>query len=118
MQVQDRTFLITGAASGLGAATAERLVKAGGKVVLCDMSDRVTDLAVQLGAHAQACIADITSADAMQEAVNKAVALGGRKRSFGGWFIVRVWSAWPSWWIGKATQQISRAMRARFRSIW
>ncbi|WP_081195714.1 SDR family NAD(P)-dependent oxidoreductase [Halomonas sp. BC1] len=77
MQVKDRTFLITGAASGLGAATAARLVKAGGKVVLCDMSDRVADLAEQWGAQAHACIADITSADDMQEAVNKAVALGG-----------------------------------------
>ncbi|PJX14255.1 3-hydroxyacyl-CoA dehydrogenase [Halomonas sp. 141] len=77
MQVKDRTFLITGAASGLGAATAARLVKAGGKVVLCDMSDRVADLAEQWGAQAHACIADITSADDMQAAVNKAVALGG-----------------------------------------
>lgn len=77
MQVKDRTFLITGAASGLGAATAARLVKAGGKVVLCDMSDRVADLAEQLGSQAHACIADITSADDMQVAVNKAVALGG-----------------------------------------
>ena len=34
MQVKDRTFLITGAASGLGAATAERLVNAGANVVL------------------------------------------------------------------------------------
>ncbi|NGO88240.1 MAG: SDR family NAD(P)-dependent oxidoreductase [Halomonas sp.] len=77
MQVKDRTFLITGAASGLGAATAARLVKAGGKVLLCDMSDRVADLAEQWGAQAHACIADITSADDMQAAVNKAVALGG-----------------------------------------
>lgn len=77
MQVKDRTFLITGAASGLGAATAARLVKAGGKVVLCDMSERVADLTRQLGSQAHACIADITSADDMQEAVNKAVALGG-----------------------------------------
>ncbi|WP_016914313.1 SDR family NAD(P)-dependent oxidoreductase [Vreelandella stevensii] len=77
MQVKDRTFLITGAASGLGAATAARLVKAGGKVVLCDMNDRVADLAEQWGAQAHACIADITSADDMQAAVNKAVALGG-----------------------------------------
>ena len=77
MQVKDRTFLITGAASGLGAATAERLVNAGAKVVLCDMSDRVLNLAEQLGAQAKACVADITSAADMQQAVNTAVALGG-----------------------------------------
>ncbi|WP_404465829.1 SDR family NAD(P)-dependent oxidoreductase [Vreelandella aquamarina] len=77
MQVKDRTFLITGAASGLGAATAERLVNAGANVVLCDMSDRVLNLAEQLGAQAKACVADITSAADMQQAVNAAVALGG-----------------------------------------
>ena len=77
MQVKDRTFLITGAASGLGAATAERLVNAGANVVLCDMSDRVLNLAEQLGAQAKACVADITSAADMQQAVNTAVALGG-----------------------------------------
>ena len=77
MQVKDRTFLITGAASGLGAATAERLANAGANVVLCDMSDRVLNLAEQLGAQAKACVADITSAADMQQAVNTAVALGG-----------------------------------------
>ena len=41
MHIKDNTFLITGAASGLGAATAERLVAAGGRVVLCDLSDAV-----------------------------------------------------------------------------
>lgn len=77
MQVKDRTFLITGAASGLGAATAERLVNAGANIVLCDMSDRVLNLAEQLGAQAKACVADITSAADVQQAVNTAVALGG-----------------------------------------
>jgi len=77
MQVKDRTFLITGAASGLGAATAERLVSAGANVLLCDMSDRVSNLEVQLGAQAKACVADITSATDMQQAIDTAVALGG-----------------------------------------
>ncbi|HDZ45355.1 hypothetical protein LCGC14_0379480 [marine sediment metagenome] len=77
MQVKDSTFLITGAASGLGAATAERLVTAGARVVLCDLNDSVTAHAQQLGAHAQACLADITSAEQMKQAVDAAVALGG-----------------------------------------
>jgi NAD(P)-dependent dehydrogenase (short-subunit alcohol dehydrogenase family) len=41
------------------------------------MSDRVLNLAEQLGAQAKACVADITSAADMQQAVNTAVALGG-----------------------------------------
>ncbi|MGM0833206.1 SDR family NAD(P)-dependent oxidoreductase [Halomonas qinghailakensis] len=77
MQVKDCTFLITGAASGLGAATAERLVAAGGKVVLCDMNNSVVDHAKRLGDRAKACMADITSADEMQQAIDEAVAMGG-----------------------------------------
>ncbi len=36
MQIQDRTFLVTGGGSGLGAATARRLVEAGGLALLAD----------------------------------------------------------------------------------
>ncbi|MCA1771869.1 MAG: SDR family NAD(P)-dependent oxidoreductase [Halomonas sp.] len=77
MQVKDHTFLITGAASGLGAATAERLVAAGARVVLCDLSDSVKSHAEHLGDGARACLADITSQEQMQQAVDTAVALGG-----------------------------------------
>lgn len=79
MQVKESTFLITGAASGLGAATAERLVAAGARVVLCDLNDSVKIHAQQLGGQAQACLADITSAEQMQQAVEAAVALGGER---------------------------------------
>lgn len=79
MQVKDRTFLITGAASGLGAATAERLVAAGAHVVLCDLNDSVKTHAETLGESAQAFLADITSADQMQQAVDAAVELGGQR---------------------------------------
>lgn len=38
MQISDHCFLVTGAASGLGAATARRLAAAGARVVLADLS--------------------------------------------------------------------------------
>jgi NAD(P)-dependent dehydrogenase (short-subunit alcohol dehydrogenase family) len=79
MQLKESTFLITGAASGLGAATAERLVAAGARVVLCDLNDSVNIHAEQLGEQALACLADITSAEQMQQAVDAAVALGGER---------------------------------------
>lgn len=79
MQVKESTFLITGAASGLGAATAERLVAAGARVVLCDLNDSVHAHAQQLGASARAILADITSGEQMQQAVDAAVALGGER---------------------------------------
>ncbi|UYG06333.1 SDR family NAD(P)-dependent oxidoreductase [Halomonas sp. M4R1S46] len=79
MQVKDNTFLITGAASGLGAATAERLVAAGGRVVLCDLSEAVETHAETLGEAARAVRGDVTSADDIQAAVYAAVALGGER---------------------------------------
>ena len=76
MHIKDHTFLITGAASGLGAATAERLVAAGGRVVLCDLSDAVEAHAERLGDAARAVSGDVTSGDDIQAAVDAAVALG------------------------------------------
>ncbi|SDK84278.1 NAD(P)-dependent dehydrogenase, short-chain alcohol dehydrogenase family [Modicisalibacter muralis] len=77
MQLQDRTFLITGAASGLGAATAERLVAGGANVVLCDLSEAIEAQASRLGDAAVACRGDITDADDIQAAVSRAVDSGG-----------------------------------------
>ncbi|TDO16549.1 SDR family NAD(P)-dependent oxidoreductase [Halomonas ventosae] len=75
MHVKDNTFLITGAASGLGAATAERLVAAGGRVVLCDLSGAVNAHAQRLGKTARAARGDVTSGDDIQAAVDVAVEL-------------------------------------------
>ncbi|GHE19914.1 SDR family NAD(P)-dependent oxidoreductase [Halomonas urumqiensis] len=75
MQVNDNTFLITGAASGLGAATAERIVSGGGKVVLCDLSDAVEAHARSLGDAARAVRGDVTSGDDIQAAINTAIEL-------------------------------------------
>lgn len=77
MQVTERTFLITGAASGLGAATAERLVAGGARVVLCDLSEAVEALAERLGSAALAYRGDVTDGDDMQAAIDLAVAQGG-----------------------------------------
>ena len=38
MQIENKVFLVSGGASGLGAATAEMLVAAGAKVMLVDMN--------------------------------------------------------------------------------
>ncbi|KAK8099819.1 hypothetical protein PG999_010193 [Apiospora kogelbergensis] len=39
MKIEDRTFIISGGASGLGQATAQELVRAGGYVAVLDMND-------------------------------------------------------------------------------
>ena len=75
MQIKDNVFLITGGASGLGAATARMIVEAGGKVVLADVQAEAGQaLATELGGVFVQT--DVTSeADAIR-AVDAAVALG------------------------------------------
>jgi len=38
MQIKDNLFIVTGAASGLGAATAQMIVDEGGKVLMVDLN--------------------------------------------------------------------------------
>ena len=78
MQIADNDFIVTGAASGLGAATAHMLVKAGAKVMLVDLNaDAVAAQALKLGDQARSVVADISQADAAQAAVEAAVATFG-----------------------------------------
>jgi len=69
--------LVTGAASGLGRATAERLVHLGAKVVMVDLptSDGAT-VATGLGDNARFIGADVTSEEQMSAAIAAAKALG------------------------------------------
>lgn len=61
MQIENKVFLVSGGASGLGAATAEMLVAAGAKVMLVDLNaDAVAAKAKQLGDNARSAVADIS----------------------------------------------------------
>ena len=75
MQIAQQVFIITGAASGLGAATARRLASVGGKVLVADVQDEAGQaLAREVQGHYVHC--DVTrEADAV-EAVAQAQALG------------------------------------------
>ena len=71
MQIKDHAFLVTGGASGLGAATASMLVQQGGKVVLADVNEAGNALARQLGeARARYLRTDVTEEASMQAAVD------------------------------------------------
>ena len=60
MQIQDNVFIITGGASGLGAATARMIAAAGGKVLLADVQvEAGTALAAELTGRFLKC--DVTS---------------------------------------------------------
>ena len=75
MQIQDNVFIITGGASGLGAASARMITAAGGKVVLADVQvEAGTALAAQLKGQFVKC--DVTSEADGKAVVDAAVALG------------------------------------------
>ena len=59
MQIKNSVFLIPGGASGLGAATAQNLVAAGGKVMLADLNREAGEkFAASLGVQAKFVVAD------------------------------------------------------------
>jgi NAD(P)-dependent dehydrogenase (short-subunit alcohol dehydrogenase family) len=77
MQVSGNVALVTGAASGLGRATAEELADAGAAVVICDLpSSDGAALASELGDRVTFVPTDVTSADDVEHAVAVATRLG------------------------------------------
>lgn len=74
MRVAEHTFVITGGASGLGAATAEHLVAQGAAVVLLDINQPAVEAAAErLGNKALGLACDICDAEQVQQALDTAV---------------------------------------------
>src|SRR5437588_3373945 len=75
MQINGNAAVVTGGASGLGAATARRLAAAGAEVTLLDL-DRQADLgealAKELGNGAKFVAADVTNEEQVAQAVELA----------------------------------------------
>jgi NAD(P)-dependent dehydrogenase (short-subunit alcohol dehydrogenase family) len=79
MEVKNRTFLITGGASGLGAGTARRLASGGAKVVIADLNVAAGGaLADEFSGSAAFIATDVTSEASAQASIDAAV------RGFGG----------------------------------
>jgi len=77
----DRVFLITGASSGIGAATARHAAQAGYRVVLAARSlDRLTALATELGGEGRALAVecDVTDWEQQQAMVSAVISGFGR----------------------------------------
>lgn len=79
MEIRDQGFIVTGGASGLGAASARMLVAHGGRVVLADVNeDAGRALAAELGANARFVRTDVTDESSAKAAIADAM------ESFGG----------------------------------
>jgi NAD(P)-dependent dehydrogenase (short-subunit alcohol dehydrogenase family) len=79
MHLGGRTVIVTGGASGLGGATVDMIVGAGGRAVIIDVNEQTGHAAAgRLGDKVRFVKADVTSGTDMQRAVDTAVRqLGG-----------------------------------------
>lgn len=85
MQISGKAFLVTGAASGLGAATARQLAAAGAKLALVDINAAaLAQTQAALGGSEAICLsADVTQEHSVRAAISEV------KQAFGGlWGVI------------------------------
>ena len=113
--VSGRTVFITGAARGIGAATAERLHRAGANVALVGLEpERLHELAARLGERAEMFEADVTDYDALVRAVQ------GTVERFGG-IDVAIANAGIAFTGALATapiEQVERTLAVNLLGVW
>jgi len=77
MNIEGSSAVVTGGASGLGLASARRLIHQGAKVVLIDLPGSAgEEAAASLGPNARFAAADVTTEDSMRAALDVAESLG------------------------------------------
>ncbi len=78
MQLKDKVFLVTGAGSGLGAASAQALVEAGARVVLADLNRAAGEkVAEKLGSNARFVETDVANEASAVNAIQTAISTFG-----------------------------------------
>lgn len=82
MRLQDKTTIVTGAAQGIGLATALKFAREGARVMVCDIRREAVDAAVAqcraLGAHAEGQVVDVTSREQVQAMADATLTRFGR----------------------------------------
>ena len=79
MEIQSRTFFVTGGGSGLGAATARLIAEVGGNVVIADIDDEAGEsVAGEIGEKARFQHTDVTDERSVRAAIDAA------RETFGG----------------------------------
>ena len=79
MQLKDQAAIVTGGASGLGAATARKLAAAGAKVAVCDLNAKLAET-VAAEIKGTAVVADVSDAASAEAAVMQAAKAHGPAR--------------------------------------
>src|ERR1700741_4710898 len=77
-KLSGKVALITGAASGMGAAMAERFYQEGARIVALDISGGEDDLAERLGENCVAAHGDVSKAEDIQSALHVATSRFGQ----------------------------------------
>jgi NAD(P)-dependent dehydrogenase (short-subunit alcohol dehydrogenase family) len=79
LEIQSRTFFVTGGGSGLGAATARLIAEVGGNVVIADVDDEAGEsVAGEIGEKARFQHTDVTDERSVRAAIDAA------RETFGG----------------------------------
>jgi len=81
MRLKDKVAIVTGAARGIGRATAERLIEEGAKILICDIDEaQLTRTAAELGGEDRviAQLVDVVNKRHVEQLVEKAVQHFGR----------------------------------------
>ncbi len=74
MQIENKTFIVTGGASGLGLATAQMIVAHKGHVVIADVNTEAGETAeLTLGKNAKFVCTDVTNETSVQAAIDTAI---------------------------------------------
>ena len=113
--VRGRTVFITGAARGIGAATAERLHRKGANVALVGLEpEKLQELAARLGDRAEAFEVDVTDFEALTRAVEGTVA------RFGGIdvAIANAGVAFTGSLINAPIEQVERTLSVNLLGVW